>query len=420
MATHVDLRDYYGTILQGVLGTDPGIVLPGTREDLGIFTTGPSNPSFPPSPLSTFHPLTPERIFDSRGAIGGRTTPVGPGETLTISLASVGSLPKDISAVAVNVTAIRPTEKTFLTVYPSGVARPTTSTLNPRPGIVRANASMLGVGSDGSVKVFNRAGHVHVTVDVMGYYTDSTGASGFVPLAPSRILDTRNGNGAPKAPLRGGSSHQLRVEGRGGLPNSGVAAVVLNVTAVRPTQNGYVTAWPAGANQPFVANLSYRAGSVIPNLVVCEVGNNGSIRLGPSRGSVEMTADVVGYFADSGSRFGTVSPERLLDTRDGLGAPKRRLGAGQEMTLTVGGRGGVPKLAKGVVLNVTAIRPSSQTYLTIYPSGDQRSTTASLNPDAGNVSGNLVVSKLGPDGAITIYNNRGDVDLTADVTGYFM
>ena len=51
--------------------------------------------------------------------------------------------------------------------------------------------------------------------------------------------------------------------------------------------------------------------------------------------------------------------------------------------------------------------------------GESRPDASSLNPDPGAVSANLVIAKVGDDGNITIYNNRGDVDLLADVTAYF-
>ena len=39
----------------------------------------------------------------------------------------------------------------------------------------------------------------------------------------------------------GGRTAQLQINGRGGVPATGVAAVVLNVTAVSPTDVGYLT-----------------------------------------------------------------------------------------------------------------------------------------------------------------------------------
>ena len=72
----------------------------------------------------------------------------------------------------------------------------------------------------------------------------------FVSLAPSRILDTRNGNGAPVGKVAPNGILDLQVTGRGGVPGSGVAAVVLNVTVTGAEASGFVTVFPTGASVP--------------------------------------------------------------------------------------------------------------------------------------------------------------------------
>jgi uncharacterized protein (DUF1501 family) len=428
MPTHVDMRDYYGSVIDGWLGGGASDVLPGNRTNLGLFTTGPdSNPVSPPtSQRGEFVAMAPERLYDSRSGIGGRTTAIGPGETVRIKIAGAGTVPvAGITAVAVNLTSIRSGAKTYLTAFPTGQSRPDSSTLNPRAGSVVPNMTIVGVGNDGTISVYNNTSKVHLTVDVMGYFRPSGGSSSvsvlgkMLPLTPSRILDTRNGIGAPKARVRGGNTFSLHVLGEGGVPTSGVDAVVVNLLSVRPTQNGYVTAWPTGADRPNTASLSYRTGRTIPNLAICKVGPDGKINVEASTGQVDLIADVVGCFSDVGAQLSPVAPRRLLDTRTGVGAAKARVRAGGEVTLKVTGVAGVPAGAQAVALNVSAVRPTQQTFLTVYPTGEQRPEASSLNPDPGAVSANLVIAKVGADGNITIFNNRGNVDLLADVTAYF-
>ena len=83
---------------------------------------------------------------------------------------------------------------------------------------------------------------------------------GFHPLTPTRLLDTRNGTGIPNGPLGAGDgrsgdpnpavrtetiiNHELKVTGVGGVPTVGVSAVLLNVTAIDPTDDGFLTAYP--------------------------------------------------------------------------------------------------------------------------------------------------------------------------------
>lgn len=421
MPTHVDYRDYLGSVLDGWLGGGSTEVFGSTRQDLGLFRSGPSTAQCSHGPKvgsSDFVPINPVRIFDSRSDLGGAPGRLGPGQTAKVSVAGVSGIPAGISAVAVNISSIHPTSTTFLTAHPSGSSRPSTATLNPQPGLVVPNMSIVGVGSDGVLDIFNERGHVDITVDVAGYYRTTSGVR-YQPLSPSRILDTRDGVGAPSSKMNGGSTLRLQVAGRGGVPATGADAVVINLTSIHPTTSGWVTAWPSGSSKPHVASLSYRAGEIVPNLAVCRLGPDGTIDLEASSGSLDLVGDVAGYFATGGAQLSPVAPARLLDTRSGVGAPTATLGGASELVLDVAGRGGVSAAATAVVLNVTGIRPSAQTYLTVFPTGEQRPTAANLNPAAGSIAGNLVIAKIGSGGAVSIYNERGDLDITADVTGYF-
>ena len=422
MPTHVNLRDYYGSVIDGWMGGGGSDVLGGRFAELGLFAQGPSpDPVFIGGSVGEFVGMAPERIYDSRNNIGGRNTRIGPGETVRVRIAGAGSIPNgDISAVSINITSIRPGAETWIAAFPTGYPRPNSSSLNPRAGTIVPNMAVVGVGRDGTISLYNDRSDVHVTVDVMGYFRTQT-ASRMMPLSPSRILDTRHGTGAPQRRLRGGEPLALQILGQGGVPGSDVDTVVINVASIRPTTDGWVTAWPTGSGgKPVVANLSYRTGQVVPNLMMCKVGPDGKINLEASSGKVDLIADVVGCFTTAGSRLSPVPPTRLLDTRHGTGAPQARVDAGGEITLQVGGANGVPPSATAVALNVSAVRPTRQTFLTIYPDGEPRPTASSLNPDPGQVSANLVIAKLGAGGRVKIYNDVGDVDLLADLTAYFI
>ena len=116
------------------------------------------------------------------------------------------------------------------------------------------------------------------------------------PLTPSRILDTRFGNGAPAAMVGPGATLELQVTGRGGVPASGVSAVVMNVTVTQPTAASYLTAFPTGEVLPLAANLNFVAGQTVPNLVVAKVGAGGKVSLYNAAGGVHVIADVAGWY----------------------------------------------------------------------------------------------------------------------------
>ena len=154
-------------------------------------------------------------------------------------------------------------------------------------------------------------------------------------------------------------------------------------------------------------------------MVLSKVGAGGKVSIYNNTGSTHVVVDVLGCFGEgAGSKFVTVSPSRVLDTREGLGAPAARLPRG-ELTVPLAGHGGVPQGATAALLNVIAVAPSVGTFVTVYPSGVTRPLASNLNAVAGQVVPNMVIARLGDDGGATLYNNSGDVDLVADVMGYF-
>jgi hypothetical protein len=135
--------------------------------------------------------------------------------------------------------------------------------------------------------------------------------------------------GADQAAVAAGGTVHLQVTGRGGVPASGVAAVVLNVTVKAPTKPGYVRLYGEGATEPGTLNLNYVAAKTVQNLVVAPVGAFGMVNLyNNSNGTVQLIADVSGYFRSgapiAAGAFGSLAPSRLLDTRSGVVVPRVR------------------------------------------------------------------------------------------------
>jgi hypothetical protein len=196
--------------------------------------------------------------------------------------------------------------------------------------------------------------------------------------------------------------------------------VAVNLTTTEATTNGYVIGWPTGARRPGTSNLNYVAGMNVPNMAIVPVGDGGKIDLYANAGSVELVADVVGYFGAGGAQLVAVHARRLLSTRDGIGTARRKLRGGTEIEVGVAGRGGVPAGATGAVLNVTAVNASTPTNIRVFPSGTKVPNASSLNVVPGGAVANLVLAKLGPRGKVRIFNAYGDVDVIADVTAYFV
>ncbi|MEU3572818.1 hypothetical protein AB0E96_31005, partial [Kitasatospora sp. NPDC036755] len=244
--------------------------------------------------------------------------------------------------------------------------------------------------------------------------------SRFVPIDPARFLDTRDGTGAPAQRVGPGGVVGLQVAGVKGVPATGVTAVVMNVTAVNPTGSGHVTVYPDGRPLPDVSNLNYEAGKIVPNLVTVPVVN-GKVDLRNSAGEVDLIADVTGYYTDgdTGSAFSPITPARFLDTRDGTGAPAQKVGPGGVVGLQVAGVKGVPATGvTAVVMNVTAVNPTGSGHVTVYPDGRPLPDVSNLNYEAGKIVANLVTVPV-VNGKVDLRNSAGEVDLIADVTGYY-
>lgn len=403
-----------------------------------ISTTGTSGASVATEIVSTLMevPLTPARIADSRSPFAEGSTVdgsylgrgrVGADSYWTVRVTGRGGVPSaGVSAVVLNVTATQPTSSSFLTVWPSLTPRPLASNLNFVAGQTVPNLVMVGVGTDGSVSIYNKLGATDVIVDVVGWYPTSTGYS---PLAPARLLDTRAGSPTIDGQFNGtgalgrNATLSLTVTGRGGVP-VGAGSVVLNVTAVEPTVSGYLTVYPTGSSLPNASNLNFVAGQVVANAVVAEVGTGGRVDIYNFNGTTDVVVDVVGWMPAVG-QFHDMSPVRLLDTRagyptvDGQYSGVGPIGWGATLPLPVVGRVGIPAGAYAVVLNVTAVSPTVGGYLTVVASGVTRPTASNLNFVAGQVVPNLVVSAIGGDGRVAIFNSSGSTDVAVDVVGWF-
>ncbi|TPG19331.1 M6 family metalloprotease domain-containing protein [Pedococcus bigeumensis] len=370
----------------------------------------------PPEP-SHFTPLTPARLLDTRSGVGAPKAAVAAGGTVSLKVAGLGGVPATgVGAVVLNVTVAQPSAAGFVTVWPAGEGRPVTSNLNFVKARTVPNLVVVKVGAGGFVDLYNSSGSTQLIADVMGWFPEG---SDFTGVSPTRLLDTRSGNGTPQGPVPGGQAVSVDVTGRGGVPATGVGAVVLNVTVTGPTTSGYVTVWPHVQSRPATSNLNFSPGQTVPNLVIVKVGPDGLVDLFNSAGQTHLLADVMGWFPD-GSEFTGLTPARLLDTRSGVGAPKAAVAAGGTVSLKVAGLGGVPATGVGaVVLNVTVAQPSAAGFVTVWPAGEGRPVTSNLNFVKAQTVPNLVVVKVGAGGFVDLYNSSGSTQLIADVMGWF-
>jgi alpha-tubulin suppressor-like RCC1 family protein len=354
---------------------------------------------------STYTPRSPLRVLNTLTGVGGVTSPVGSGRTVVLDLSA--RVPAGATAVVLNVTGVSPTVATYVTAFPHGQARPTTSNLNLPAGDTRPNLVTVAVGADRKVDLYNAFGNVNLIADLAGHYATGAGAR-YTALPLDRVLDTRTSGG----PLAAGGVRTLDLSDS--VPRS-ATAVTLNVTGVTPTAATFVTAWPAGTARPDSSNLNLPAGSIRGNLVTVALGADRKVSLYNHNGSTHLTADLAGFYTpDYGSEFVPLTPTRVLDTRDGA---ELHPGEAREVSLPV------PDNATSALVNVTGVQPTANTYLTLWtPLGgiEGAGAASTLNLARNEIVATLASVELRPETPVVAYNNSGIANLVGDLQGVFV
>jgi hypothetical protein len=141
------------------------------------------------------------------------------------------------------------------------------------------------------------------------------------------------------------------------------------------------------------------------------LGSDGTVAFdNASSGTVDLVADLSGYYRTDGKglRFHPTAPTRAFDTRS-----SGPLGPKESLDVSVGG-------TAAAVLNVTVTQPTAAGFLKVYAAGStSQPPTSNLNFVAGQTVPNLVLTKVGSLGTVTIFNgSSGTVHVFADVAGY--
>jgi hypothetical protein len=218
-----------------------------------------------------------------------------------LPVAGRGGVPANATSAVLNVTATGAAGGGYLTVYPCGSPQPLASSVNYVAAQSVANAVITQLGTNGTVCIYNFQA-THVLVDVNAYVPPG---SSYAPLNPMRLLDSRPGSPTGDRQFSGiglrpaGSTLQLQVTGRGGVPST-AAAVVLNVTATGAVGAGYITVYPCGAPLPLASSLNYPAGQSVANAVISKVGVGGKVCIYNYQ-ATHVLADVNGYFLGGSS-----------------------------------------------------------------------------------------------------------------------
>ena len=123
-----------------------------------------------------------------------------------------------------------------------------------------------------------------------------------------------------------------------------------------------------------------------------------------------------------GLRFVPVTPCRLVDTRESLGAfgkPALAGGAARDFKIQAQVACGIPPDAGAYALNVTVVPKGHLGYVTIWPAGAAQPFVSTLNSVDGRIKANAAIVSAGTNGAVSVYAT--DItELVVDINGYFV
>lgn len=258
-------------------------------------------------------------------------------------------------------------------------------------------------------------------VDYVRVYQSLSMGSLFVPMTPCRIADTRNAVGSFGGPaIAAQTSRDFLIPNSAcGIP-ANATAYSLNVAVAPQGPLSFLTVWPRGQPQPFVATLN-SDGRAKSNAAIVPSANGGISVFATN--TTDVVLDIDGYFvpssAQTGLAFYPLAPCRIADTRNAaspLGGPK--LAAQASRTFPIASACNVPATAQAYSLNFAAAPTGRLGFLTAWPTGQPQPLAASLNAVTGSITGNAVVVQAGAGGDVDVYSTD-ETDLVIDINGYF-
>ncbi len=364
---------------------------------------------------------SPRRVLD--------TAATALDQPFCFTLRGRAGVPSNASGAILNVTVAQPSSSGNILVYADSdgtgaTAAPRASTLNFEPGRDVANSAIVGLGPTGKICYAVRGSlPSRVIVDVSGYLTPEAN----VNLGnTTRVFDTRPAPdrvGSVAGPLGSGAVTSTRVAGSA-VP-AGATAVIANVTVTGVSGPGNLKVWAANLASPGTSVINFAPGQDKANAQIIGLSPSGDVNLESVASSTHAIVDVSGYLTPA-SLMVPVTPQRIVETRasSGIVGPiAGKLGADTIYGVSVGSA--VPANATAIILNVTAVQPSSFGHLRVYPDTAGTGNTSppdvsTLNYIPGRDIPNMVVVQLPADKIIQFYSAAASTDLVVDLVGYVL
>ncbi len=223
------------------------------------------------------------------------------------------------------------------------------------------------------------------------------GPSEFLPLPLERVYDSRD------LGIRVNAGGVIQIDLSNKVP-AGSNAVSVNLTAVKPSSAGFLSAFPCGTDPPTSSNVNFLAGEIRPNHVVVGLGSGARLCV-LSSAAGDVIVDLQGAFVGSGGlRLDPLSPRRVADTRN----------SGRVDPLVVQ----APVGAAGVVVNVTGVGATASGFLVVYPCDSPVPGTSNLNFVADAPAAGSAYVEVGAAGTICVHASV-PIDILVDLHGTF-
>lgn len=275
--------------------------------------------------------------------------------------------------------------------------------------LVTASVCAALVGSAEATPVSAATASVDCAPQPAGGAVTTSPLVSYTPINPVRIVDTRNNIGGVKTPIGRGCT--MRVSVGADVP-SNAQAIALSMTAV-DAEADYFTVYPCASGRPETSNLNARVGFPTPNLVVAIPDVNRQICIF-SHGRSNLIVDVNGWWSEGSSRFTSVAPQRVYDSRQPGYAPLTRFQV-REVPIPANV---IAADATTAVVNLTADGGAQAGYMTAFPCGQPAPTASNVNFRAGEARAVGAIVGLGPGRTLCVVADT-TVQVIVDVTGYY-
>jgi Fibronectin type III domain len=184
---------------------------------------------------------------------------------VTVQVTGRVGVPSDAAGAALYIGAANASANGYVMAFPAGGPQSGLRVLSYEPQHIERNFVYEPLSSSGQITLVNNgSAPVDLMAAVQGYFVSPSGSEAggtFSDVTPTRIADTRSGNGGvPATPVPARGSITFTATGVAGIPSNAVPAVVESVAAANPTANGYLSVYPAGGTDPQNSVVNFNAG----------------------------------------------------------------------------------------------------------------------------------------------------------------